>query len=676
MAGSCREDREKENEYNSRLRVDLSAIDAVDKVVQTAYNVDKSLRKDGRYVHPDARALFERMPCVEGIPIFGKSCEGYGPRCTLSLGLVYFLNKGVAHSLMDYACFAMFTSRFGVSGVRYQRLASIANMGFSIKALAAMASDSVALFGYTKRWYCAAACVVGAVLTVGYGCLPREESSADIAAGFIFLTSFCIANVDILSEGHYSRLMRRRPESGPSLVSWIWWFILSATIVAAAIQGPLSDKKLPQVGLFIAAATQLLSTVFFVLNWYGEGTNREEQLADALTLKRDLDRVLRGCQLASSAGATRSGEQQGAEADSDVKKPTSAEVDAYQNAEGALIADFELDAPHGGEETAEGEVPELNILSCCGGNIEINRDVCARNWRVLVYSSLMTCSVITMTCVTILGTRWQLLYACIAVVVVCATCAFWALPFLIAKVSMYFFSYAFLYLQLPGALDSFYMASEECYPEGPHFTYIFYNTVGAVVGNLAGIATVATFPYLFSKCSLRFTLMLTYSIRVLASIFDTIIVKRWNLHIGIPDHAMYLFGDAVVYKVTYYLAWMPTVVLLSRICPRGSESTVYALVAGFGNLGGSMSNTVGSLLMEFKWPITTKGACDFSNVPMLLLVGHVLLPMLIMPLSFVLVPAARICDDIDVSGSTVRKAESLHRKQVGEAEEPINELRQ
>ncbi|GET85893.1 pteridine transporter ft4, putative [Leishmania tarentolae] len=219
------------------------------------------------------------------------------------------------------------------------------------------------------------------------------------------------------------------------------------------------------------------------------------------------------------------------------------------------------------------------------------------------------------------------------------------------------------------------MASKECYPEGPHFSYFFYNTIRAVIGNLAGIAAVAAFPHFFSKHSLRFTLMFTYFIQVLASTFDIILVKRWNLYIGIPDHAMYLLGDAIVYEVSYYLAWMPTVILLSRICPPGSESMVYALVAGFGNLGASMSNTVGSLLMEFKWPITTKGACDFSNVPMLLLIGHILLPMLNVPLSFLLVPAARICDHIDLQGNTIKqKAKSLHPKKRSEAREPINEL--
>ncbi|KPI87623.1 putative folate/biopterin transporter [Leptomonas seymouri] len=674
MAASLGDEREKENDFNNRLRVDLTKIDVADSSSQMPCEGGVVSGDGEHYVHPDARVLFAKMPWTERVPIFNKSCEGYGPRCTIALGGVYFLSKGVANNLINYARYAMFVSRFGVSGMRYQRLTSITKMGWSIKSLAAMLSDSFALLGYTKRWYCAASCAIGAALTVGYGCLPQEPSSADIAAGFIFLTGVFMANVDILSEGHYSRLMRRHPRCGPALVSWIWWFILGATIIAAVIQGPLSDKSMPQVGLFVAGAAQLVTMVFFLLNWYGERRNREERLEDAQWMKAELRRALpqEDDEVAAASPASAPG------TDFDSKRPAAEDPSVYYGGADDLQDSLAVDTLRDNQlADAEDDDVEVGITYYCGGVLEMNKEVMRRNWRLLIYSVVMTCSLVVMTCVTILGTKWQLLYTCAVVVAACAICALWALPLVIAKVNIYFFCYALLYLQLPGALDSFYMATESCLPNGPHFSYTFYNTVGAVIGNVAGIAAVSAFPYLFSKHSLRFTLMFTYSIQVVASIFDIIIVKRWNTHIGIPDHAMYLFGDAVVYEVSYYLAYMPTVVLLSRLCPRGSESMVYAVVAGFGNLGMSVSSTVGSLLMEFVWPITTSPPCDFSNVPMLLLVGHILVPLLIVPLSFVLVPAARICDDIDANGHAVRKeAEGMQRRQVGDAFEPISEPRQ
>ncbi|PWV11466.1 putative folate/pteridine transporter [Trypanosoma cruzi] len=91
----------------------------------------------------------------------------------------------------------------------------------------------------------------------------------------------------------------------------------------------------------------------------------------------------------------------------------------------------------------------------------------------------------------------------------------------------------------------------------------------------------------------------------------------------------------------------------------GRRAWCTRLLAGFSNFGQAVSNTVGSLLMEFKWPVETDPAvgCDFSNVRWLLIVGHLLCPLVCVPLVFLLIPAARICDNIDVDGRVVRPQE-------------------
>ena len=38
-------------------------------------------------------------------------------------------------------------------------------------------------------------------------------------------------------------------------------------------------------------------------------------------------------------------------------------------------------------------------------------------------------------------------------------------------------------------------------------------------------------------------------IRVLALLVDIVLVKRWNLLLGIPDKAFYLLGDAIIYQL-------------------------------------------------------------------------------------------------------------------------------
>ncbi|CAJ1016244.1 BT1 family, putative [Leishmania shawi] len=85
------------------------------------------------------------------------------------------------------------------------------------------------------------------------------------------------------------------------------------------------------------------------------------------------------------------------------------------------------------------------------------------------------------------------------------------------------------YILISGGTDNFYMSDAACLPDGPHFTQTFYNTVSSVIGNAAGLIGVYMFARVFSKQSYRVTLACTILVQVLASVFDTIMVERWNL---------------------------------------------------------------------------------------------------------------------------------------------------
>lgn len=43
---------------------------------------------------------------------------------------------------------------------------------------------------------------------------------------------------------------------------------------------------------------------------------------------------------------------------------------------------------------------------------------------------------------------------------------------------------------------------------------------------------------------------------------------------------------------------MPTIVLTSKLCPSGIESTMYALLAGFQNFGQSIARSVGAFMIS------------------------------------------------------------------------------
>ncbi|EPY30004.1 hypothetical protein STCU_04284 [Strigomonas culicis] len=267
----------------------------------------------------------------------------------------------------------------------------------------------------------------------------------------------------------------------------------------------------------------------------------------------------------------------------------------------------------------------------------------------------MTAAVIALALVTLLGTKWDLLWCCIAIVVIVPFGAYLSLPLAIANASVMVYLVFLLYLNFPGGLYYFYTGSAECVPGGPQFSYTFYLTVGNLIMYTAGMVGAILFPPLFSRRRYQATFAVTTLLQVLASLFDLIIVERWNIAIGIPDHAMYIFGDAIVFQIVHVMTFMPVMVLISRLVPRGSESMVYSITAGFTNLGETMASSFGSILMEFRFPVTTTVPCDFSNLRYLIIIGHLCMPLAIIPLSFLLLPNCRVCDDVDIHGRLIQK---------------------
>lgn len=581
------------------------------------------------YVHPTSAKLFESMPCVRSIPIAGACIEAFGPSTVCSLAGVYILSKGIAKNVLGYSQYPMFMKNFGTTAAQYQRVSGIGSMGFSIKPLTAIISDAFAFLGYTKRWYMAISCVVGPICIVAYGSLPSNPSSVKIAAALIFVATFCIANVDVLSEGLYSRLIKRAPAPGTKLVSFIWLFIMLGNVIASAIQGPLSDLGKPRVGIFISGAFFIVCVVPFILNLYGEKKNLEERQEDHL-------------QLLSPMAKQKVSEQY-----TPKKVLDSSAVDPNLHCLNSLPDDENVGLSVTADNSSSSISNELILPSCCCGLWEVNTMVIYRSTSVAIYGVFMTLCVLALTFLTIMGTTIQLMVGCIVISVLLTVSGFLCLPVTIMKVNLFGWAQLASYIMIPGALDNFYMGDAACVPDGPQFSQTFYQTAGAVIGNVAGMFGVYLFSTVFAKRSYRATLICTTIVLVLASIFDLIMVKRWNRPY-VPDHAMYILGDAIVWQVCSMLNFMPLNILISRLCPRGCESTMFAILASFSNLGVSMSSTIGAILMETVWPVNTNvSPCDFSNVPWLIITGHFFCPLLAIPLVFMLIPSLRICEEVD-----------------------------
>lgn len=82
---------------------------------------------------------------------------------------------------------------------------------------------------------------------------------------------------------------------------------------------------------------------------------------------------------------------------------------------------------------------------------------------------------------------------------------------------------------------------------GPNFDYTYYITVNGVVGLFISLLSVILSQFLFSDWKFRPLIMVTIVIGALASVFDWIVIKRWNItEFVIPDKVFFLFGNTIV----------------------------------------------------------------------------------------------------------------------------------
>lgn len=167
----------------------------------------------------------------------------------------------------------------------------------------------------------------------------------------------------------------------------------------------------------------------------------------------------------------------------------------------------------------------------------------------------------------------------------------------IAKFNAWSLLQTSLSLSTRGAAFYFQTDTAEQYPEGPHFSPFFYNSVIGTVGALTSLVGIITFQRYMTHYKYRNLLLVTNVVFSFLNMLDAVLYSRLNKRIGIPDHA-FVLGTGVLQNVMNQWQWLPQVIILSYFCPKGMEATMYALLAGCHNLGNTIASNWGALLLE------------------------------------------------------------------------------
>lgn len=219
----------------------------------------------------------------------------------------------------------------------------------------------------------------------------------------------------------------------------------------------------------------------------------------------------------------------------------------------------------------------------------------------------------------------------------------------IAKVNCFFIIQTSLAVGLRGATFFFYTDNAISFKAGPHFSTGFYTTVLGLASMGCSLMGLAIYNVHMRHWSYRRLLVVGNAVCSFLSLFDIILFTRFNLQLGIPDHVFVL--GSTCQEVVRQWQWMPGIVVMSQLCPKGMEATMFALLAGSHNLGSIIAEYIGAFVLDMLH-VRPSGAehegAKFDSLWKASLIST-MLPMLTILLIPLLIPDAKQTDLLLIS---------------------------
>jgi len=161
-----------------------------------------------------------------------------------------------------------------------------------------------------------------------------------------------------------------------------------------------------------------------------------------------------------------------------------------------------------------------------------------------------------------------------------------------------------------GAVFYFYTNGPKQYPEGPHFSPMFLITIVGVVGSIFSVLGFSVFNLCMKHWRYHSVFLTTNLMYAVGHGVAAIQFSRLNIAWGFSDES-FAVCYAVVSAITTSMLFLPGIVLLTQLCPKNVEATMYALLAGTSNLGTQIGGAVGAAVLTYLG-VTPSGADNES----------------------------------------------------------------
>lgn len=133
--------------------------------------------------------------------------------------------------------------------------------------------------------------------------------------------------------------------------------------------------------------------------------------------------------------------------------------------------------------------------------------------------------------------------------------------------------------------------------------------------SIASLVGISLFRWKIKNYSTKNVIFWATIASAVLGLTPVMLVTHFNREIGIPDQ-LFSLTDAVVLTVLGQIAFMPTLVLASSLCPPGIEGTLFASLMSIYNGAGVLSSEIGAFLTSSLGVTDT----NFDNLPLLIII--------------------------------------------------------
>jgi len=456
---------------------------------------------------------------------------------------MYWGCRGFPENLQDIALLPLI-QKLGIDSSRGTVLISLIFAPWAMKPFFALLSDLVPFLFFKKRWYMVlVSCLgaYGAFMASPLGSTP-DELRGDVPPdqqGFLLFVYFALINgaiamCDSLSQGKYTEICKWK---GATVVSYVSGSKILAG-VAAALVGPRFNDSDPQINMMIIIPFFAQGAVVFGMNFMGDRKLPMVCGFDSAIWNKDKRIIITGLTLGGIA---------------------------------AMLLVFELLTSNG----------------------------------IVTITSRMRLGFATAGIVAVLGMT------------------FWSLPRAVAAINVYIIFCRVAALDVRFVLQQWYTSRAAQCGAGntPHFPNTIYQMVGLILGNVMTLFGIWLFENYVYFWNAQKSFWVTTVFTVVAALFDVSMITQFNRTLWswlpfmsnkvtwlcgddgcdpggyrLDDMFGFLIGMQALKPIATTLDDMPSTVLLSKLCPAGVETTVFAILAALMNLGLTVS---GLLAGEF-----------------------------------------------------------------------------